>query len=79
MTTDGKTANADDTASPLPAPKPQSTRVVFRIGYMDQNEQQAMEETPDLGCWYCGSTHCCLTHKYDKLSLAKYPDRSPYN
>jgi len=54
------------------------TNVKFLIGYMESNEQKAMEESNTIGCWYCGIVGCCLTHKGDKYEKAKYPERNPY-
>lgn len=51
---------------------------IFTVAYMDKSEEIAMNETPNKGCWYCGSKKCCLTHKYDNYKNAQYPERNPY-
>ena len=45
---------------------------------MERNEAIAFHETPLLGCWYCGSKICCLTHKKDDIRLAFDKSRDPY-
>ena len=52
--------------------------VKFIVGYMDKNEEQAMHDSNTIGCWYCGTVGCCLTHKGDDYKKAIFPDRNPY-
>ena len=61
--------------SPVKKPLPKAK---FTIGYMQKNEEIAMLETPEKGCWYCGEKVCHLTHKYDNHEKAQYPERNPY-
>ena len=45
---------------------------------MDINEFLEFQRTPILGCWYCSSKSCCLTHKNDDIKKAFCKERDPY-
>ena len=46
---------------------------------MNYREAKEFDERKTLGCWFCGSMVCNLTHKKDNYSNAVDPERCPYN